>query len=896
MTRYILLLVILGYSCATIAQERVDSKSVSIEKDQPLLDFLSSIESRSAIRFFYMEDWLFPFTVKSALSGLSLKAVLSTVLEDSEISVIFLNDYSVIFYKDPHRELEREAIVETAISKKIKVDRLTLGSLKSNPSGRTINLQGTVKDKESQNPIAGATVYVNDLNISAQTNANGEFQIVMPGGEYILSFRFLNYEEKLIVASVYESGEVNIELEESPTTLEEVIITDQSIVEKRIGQTSISMIDISRSPSFLGEMDVIKSLQTQSGVSAVSEVSTGYNVRGGGVDQNLVLYDGVPIFNTSHALGFFSAFNAEAIKETSFFKGGIPAEYGGRVSSVLSMTSKEGNYQNWNGNFGIGFVSSNFAVGGPIKKDTSSLIISFRSTYSDWILNFLQKGYQDIEKSSVAFYDGSIKYGQKLKNGGKLTVSSYFSNDKFQLATDTINHWQNLALGVRYDNSLGSKYYYSLGLNIGRYAYQLNKNDPATAFELGYSIFYPSIKFDVNRDGLHKQSFGFQSTFYNFRPGELRVTSDQSNSRDVTMPNERSAESAIYFSDSFFWKERLNIDAGLRLTMYNRFGPGWVYGYQPGSPLEPRAVVDSTYYAAGELMKTYGGVEPRLSLRYSVSRQSSIKLGYNRIYQFVHLVSNTASVTPVDIWQSSNTFFKPQIADQLSLGYFRNSKEGIWQGFVEVFYKHIQNVLDFKDGANLILNPKLETALLSGVGKSYGAEFTLSKVKGKFETEINYTYSRSLRVVNGIFDIEKINNGKVYPSNYDQPHIFNFTWRYSLARNVFFSGLFTYRTGRPISIPLAAYEINSSPIIDFSNRNNYRLANYHRLDIALVIEGSNKKNKRARSQWAISIYNVYGRRNPYSAYFDYNVGGAVKPYQISLIGVPVPSFTYGIKF
>jgi hypothetical protein len=894
--RYTLILFVLIFSCVAYAQPKVDAKSVRVETDQPLLEFLSSIEAQSAIRFFYMDEWLSPFTIKSTLSGLSLKEILLTTLGESEINVIFLNDYSVIFFKDPYHELERDAIIESAITKKIKVDNITLGSPKTNTNGSNVNLKGVVKDKESQAPIAGATVYVNGLNISSQTDSKGQYQLTIPGGEYVVSFRYVTYEERLLVVNIYESGEVDIEMDEVPITLDEVIITDQSIVDKRVGQTSIKMINISRSPSFLGEMDVIKTLQIQSGVSTVSEVSTGFNVRGGGVDQNLVLYDGVPIFNTSHALGFFSSFNSEAIKETSFYKGGIPAEYGGRVSSVLSMTSKEGNYQNWHGNFGIGFVSSNFTIGGPIKKDTSSLHISLRSTYSDWILNFLKKGYKNIEQSSVSFYDGSIKYAQKLKNGGKLTLSSYSSSDQFQLASDSINHWQNLALGVRYDNNLRNNYYYSIGIYAGRYAYKVSEMDPATAFDLSYSVFYPSLKLDINKDGIHKQSFGFQSTFYNFKPGDLKPISEQSNSKQITMPDERSIESAIYYSDSFNWKERFNIDAGLRLSLYNRIGPGLVFNYQQGAPLEPRNVVDSTQYGSGEMMKTYGGAEPRLSLRYAISRQSSVKLGYNRILQYIHLVSNTAAVTPVDIWQSSNTYFRPQVADQISLGYFRNSKEGIWQGFVEGFYKYTQNILDFKDGANLILNPKLETALLGGIGTAYGIEFSVSKTKGKLEAEINYTYSRSFRQVNGEFDVEKINNGNRYPSNYDQPHIVNFNWRYSMTRKIFFSGIFTYRTGRPISIPLTAYEISGSPITDFSDRNNYRLADYHRLDLALVIEGDNKKNKHVKGQWAFSIYNVYGRRNPYSAYFVYNKGGDVKSYQISLIGVAVPSITYGIKF
>jgi len=312
--------------------------------------------------------------------------------------------------------------------------------------------------------------------------------------------------------------------------------------------------------------------------------------------------------------------------------------------------------------------------------------------------------------------------------------------------------------------------------------------------------------------------------------------------------------------------------------------------------LEPRNITDSIYYSSGEPVKTYGGPEPRLSLNYRINPNSSLKLGYNRIYQYIHLVSNTAAVTPVDIWQSSNTYFSPQLGDQLSIGYFRNSKNSMYESFIEVYAKQIQNILDFKDGANLILNPQLETALLPGNGLAYGVEISIDKIKGRLVGGVNYTYSRSLRKINGEFESEKINNGEYYPSNFDQPNIVNLNWRYSIKRNIFFSGIFTYHTGRPISIPLAAYEINSAPIIDFSDRNNYRLPDYHRLDLALIIEGGNKRIKKINGQWTISVYNIYGRKNPYSAFFDYNVAGAVKPYQLSLIGVPVPSVSYGIKF
>ena len=896
MARVLFISIILGLSHRVAAQDSLDSLTVSVEQTEPLLQFLTNLEQRGQVSFFYIDEWLEPFVITRDVNGLTLKQALRSILEDSDIGFVFLYHYAVIFFKDPARELERDEFVKSAVSKRIKVDNMIIGTQREFIPGNKVILQGIVRDKENNSPLVGTSVSVNDLDIGTNTDGNGRYQLVLPGGEYAISFRFINYQERLVSLSIYASGNLDIDLEETPTTLQEVVVSDQSITTKRVGQTSIKMTDLNRSPSFLGEIDVIKMLQTQTGVTSVSEASTGFNVRGGGVDQNLVLFDGVPIFNTSHALGFFTAFNSDAVKEASFYKGGIPAEYGGRVSSVLNMSSKEGSYSKWGGDVGIGFISSNLTVGGPIKRDTSSLIVSLRSTYSDWLLKLLQTEYQDVQESSVSFYDGSVRYSSKLRNGARLMLSTYWSSDRFRLSNDTINRWQNQAMAVRYDHILKKNLYYSIGLYMGRYSYQVSEDDPPTAFDLNYKVIYPSLKIDFNRDGVHKQTFGFQTNFYNFQPGRLRPTSSESNSNSITMPGENSIESAVYFSDSFYWGDRLNVEAGLRLSLFNRIGKGLVYTYEPGQPLEPRYVMDSVQYEAGEVMQTYGGPEPRLSLRYTLNLQSSIKLGYNRIYQYVHLISNTAAVTPVDIWQSSNKYFRPQVADQVSLGYFRNSKNNKFESYIDVYYKHTENILDFKDGARLILNPKLETALLHGISKSYGAEFSVEKVKGRFVGGINYTYSRSLRKINGDSKTEKINEGNYYPSNYDQPHIVNLNWRLSLTRKVFFSGIFTYHTGRPISLPVAAYEIDEAPIIDFSERNNYRLPDYHRLDLALVIEGSNRKNKLLEGQWTISIYNVYGRKNPYSAFFSYNAGGAVKPYQISLIGVPIPSISYSVKF
>lgn len=880
---------------STQAQKQVLENIITIDKDQSLIELLSEIETKSSLRFFYMQDWLVHVKVTKESSNSKLQDILSDLLRGSDVGYVFLYDYAFIFYKNPDADRARSEIIATARRRNLKLEEVSFGEKTSASVGSKVVLTGKVLEHETKRPVAGASVLINDLNMGTSTNSDGGFQFDIAAGEYILTYTMIGYEQGLQHITIYEDGNVTFQLEEAPTTLDEVVIEDKRIVERSVGQTTVKMEDLSRAPAFLGQPDVIKNLQIQAGITTVSEASSGFNVRGGGVDQNLILFDGVNIFNSSHALGFFTAFNSNSIKEATLYKGGIPAIYGGRVSSVLDISSREGSHSKWSGKAGLGLISADASAEGPIKRDSSSLAVAFRTTYSNWLLKFLQSKYSGIQQSGISFSDGSFKYAQKLSNGGKLSWSGYMSRDQFQLATDTINYWSNLASNIRYDNKLGDQTYYSLTVSVGRYAFRLSEHDPATAFQLSYSILYPSIKLDFNRDGKHKLAYGIQTVYYNFEPGRLKPLTSESNSVTLDMASENSIETAVYFSDSFQPVDRINVEAGLRLPVFNRVGPGTVYKYESGVPMEPRNIIDSTQFRGGEFMKSYFGIEPRLSVRYLLSRTSSIKFGYNRINQYLHLISNTAAVTPVDIWQSSNTFFKPQVADQISLGFFWNSGNGKWQAYAEGYYKLIQNVLDFKDGANLILNSKLETALLQGKGKSYGVETAINKVAGRLQGEINYTYSRSLRLIDGQFDNERINNGTWYAANFDQPHIFNLNWRYAIGRKAFFSGIFTYHTGRPISMPLTAFDIDRNPVIDFSNRNNYRLPDYHRLDLALIIEGSNRKQK-IKGEWTVSVYNVYGRKNPYSAFFDYNVAGAVRSNQIALIGIPVPSLTYAIKF
>ena len=862
------------------------------EIGKPLSEYLRQIEKGSNNKFFFIDKWLEGISFEKGYEGMRLEEALKKILQGTDITFASFYGYAIIFAKDPNRTLEKMRFVQSIKSDKRTVEIKSVGRKENSKPGGSIELRGIVKDGKTLEPLAGAIVQVKDVK-SVITQPDGTFKIQVPTGEHYIVFQYSSYEEKIINMGAYESGDVSIELMETPKVLDEVVITgnQSSVVTSNVGQVDIQLTQLKKLPTFLGEIDILKQIQVLPGVTSVGEMSSGYNVRGGGVDQNLLLYDGVQVFNNSHVFGFFSAFNSEAIKSASFFKGGIPAEYGGRVSSVMNIISKEGDYKKWSASGGIGPISANLAINGPIQKDKSSFFASFRSSYSDWLIKKLN--YQNINKSSVSFYDASLKFSHKFSERDKLTLSGYSSRDNFGLPSDTTFRWMNFVGSLQFDHSFNAKAFSTFTFGYGKYAYDVTDNTPNSAYDLKYSISYPTFKADFNYQlGNHKLNAGVGSILYGISPGTIVATSPQSNVKPQTIARVQSIENSLFFEDAFDLNDNLRINAGVRLSSFSSLGPQRVYLYQPGQPLSNETIVDSVSYPSGKSAKNYFGFEPRLSLVYKVSPFSSFKFGYNRIFQYIHLISNSVSITPIDIWQPSNFYFKPQIGDQYSAGFFRSTRNAMYEFSVEGFYKFVNNILDFKDGSNIILNPNLETALLSGVSKSYGVEFSAKKNIGRLQGSLNYTYARSLRKVQSQFAEESINGGQYYPSNYDQPNVVNLTWRYELSRRVSFTGNFTYRTGRPITLPYSYAVIGNIPIVNYSDRNMQRIPDYHRLDIALVIDGNHKRNKIIDGSWIISLYNVYARKNVYSVFYKTNEVGVQAPYQLSIIGTILPSVSY----
>ncbi len=899
------LFLILLVSIATKGQDILNLKLGSNPTNVATKLILMDIEEQHGIRFFYLDTWFDDSTVEINFNGLTLGEALQEITRGSVLSFTVLDNYAIIFSKDPTQALQRREILTNAIRGRKKIDNVIIGDPSNPKPGNEVILTGKILDGKSKEEITGVSVYANDLEKGTVTDTNGEYRLRLPKGDHIITFSYINYEEKLTDLKIYNDGTIDVNMEEVPRLLDEVVISDRAnreIVTSSVGQTQISIKEIKRAPALLGEVDLIKQIQNLPGVTTTGEASSGFNVRGGGVDQNLILYDGLPIFNSSHAFGFFSAFNSEAIRDVTFYRGGIPAEFGGGVSSALVIRSKEGDYNKWGGGGGIGILSTNLQANGPIVKDKTSIIASIRTTYSDWLINSIRTNYADLRNSTVRFFDGAFKVAHRFSDDTKLTLSAYSSQDKFRLQGDTTYSWQNQLAALRLDHAFSPKITSSIMVGYGSYGYNVEDQDPATGFDLSYQISYPTVKADFNfQMNPHKFNFGVQSHLYEFEPGNLKPSSAASNVRPVQVQNQKSLETSFYLGDQFTISDKLFLEAGVRVSTFRSLGPRDIYVYKPDEPLETLSIIDTIRYRSGETINSQFGVEPRASLRYTINDNTSIKAGYNRIYQYLHLVTNTAAVTPIDIWQPSGTYFKPQFADQISLGYFKNFKEKTYEFFSEVYYKQIENVLDFKDGAQLILNHQIETDLLQGSGRAYGIETQITKNLGRLTGSLAYTYSRSLRTIAGPTSQESINNGVEYASNYDQPHIINLSWKYAISKRHFFTGGFTFRQGRPVTLPVSAFIIDNIPVSNFSERNQFRIPNYHRLDIALVVEGNHKRKKFWDGTWTFSIYNLYARKNAYSVFFREVDIAFVKqtvsrPYQLAIIGTMLPSVTYSFKF
>jgi hypothetical protein len=646
----------------------------------------------------------------------------------------------------------------------------------------------------------------------------------------------------------------------------------------------------------MGEADIFKAALLLPGVQTVGEGASGFNVRGGSTDQNLIIMNGAPVFNTSHLFGFFSAFNPDVIKEFKLYKSGIGAEYGGRISSVFDITTRIGNRKNLSGAGGISPVTGRLVLEGPIIREKASFILAARSTYSDWILKQIRD--PAIRNSAASFYDLNGKIGLDMNENNNLEISAYYSKDYFRLNSDSAYRYDNTNVVLAWNHIFSEKLTADFSGNYSSYHYHItSESDGLQAFNMTYGIGYSELKgsFSYFPAYSHRIKFGASLIRYHLDPGSLGPLNEKSIVAPVDMEDERAIESAIYLSDAYNLSPDLSLYGGIRISCYNFLGPKTVFDYYEGVPVDPTSLYDTTSYTRGAFIRTYGGPEFRLSARYKLSGSSSVKISYNRMRQYLNMLSNTTAVSPTDTWKLCDRNIRPQVGDQYAIGLYKDFRSQRVETSIELYYKSIKDIIEYKGGARLIMNAAIEQDLINGRGRAYGAELMVKRTAGKLNGWISYTYARTLIKVDSEFPVERINNGAWFPANHDKPHDITMAGNYRFSRRFSISTNVTYSTGRPITYPVAKYRVRNKTVLHYTSRNEYRIPDYFRWDLSANVEGNLRSKKLAHSSWSFSVYNVTGRDNVYSVYFvssERNVSG----YRLSIFSRPVFTITYNFKF
>ena len=773
-------------------------------------------------------------------------------------------------------------------------------------------LSGTVRESSSNETLIGVTLLITEPRTGVTTNEYGFYSITLPEGRYEIQLSSLGYEDIVQTIDLNQNLRINFLMDERAEELEEVIVTEDAekinIRQPQMSVNTLSVQTIKDIPVVLGEADVVKSLLLLPGVTSAGEASSGFNVRGGAADQNLILLDEAIIFNSSHLFGFFSVFNPDAIKDVKLYKGAIPARYGGRASSVLEIFQKEGNSKEFKMSGGIGVVASRLLAEGPIVKDKASFLIGGRASYAHFFLPLI-----DID-NSANFYDLNAKLNYKINDRNNLYLSGYFGRDLFSLSDNFINIYGNAVVNFRWNHLFSNKLFSNLSLIYSDYFYGLELD--FAGFEWDSGILNFNLKYDLKHyisDNL-QINYGLNNIYYKFNPGKIVPNSADSGIVEEQLIEKYANESAAYIDVEHDISDKITVQYGLRVSHFVRLGQDELFVYQDDNPVEfdpftlvyqEATPIDTINPGRGGSLANFTNLEPRASVAYVINEDNSIKAGYARMAQYLHLLSNTSSPTPLDVWTPSGPFVEPQIADLYSVGYFRNIKDGAYSFETEAFYKDIQNRIDYIDGANLIANNAIEQVILSGEARAYGLEFLFRKNEGRFKGWLAYTLSRSEQRTpgrepfadNGRSNMETgINLGEWYSTPFDKTHDIALYGSYELNKKWRFNANFIYQTGQPTNYPLGQFEFQGVTVPYFGLRNKERLPDYHRLDLAATLTPKSNQGRNWQAEWVFSIYNVYNRLNAASINFRENTDtGNNEAVRTAIFGI-VPSITYNFKF
>lgn len=873
-------------------------------------EFALKVEITDSVKFFYKDEWVENIRLGEFKDPVLLSELLDSLFKGNTL-FYFIDDRRNIYITSGfavkvHREEIKEAEKYIAPTDyEVQETDQQAGNLFfniGNPADRNIpgyvTLSGYITDKDTKESVSGATVYIEKLSAGTLSNRYGYYSLTIPKGSHMVRFSFIGMKEKMVNVNIYRSGEMNIEMSSTLVPLRETVITaNRSVILQRT-EVGVEKIDVSTfmiMPTSMGEPDIIKNVLLITGVQSIGEGSVGFNVRGGFSDQNLILLYDAPLYNSSHFFGFFSAVNSDIIKDVTLYKGGMPTRYGGRISSILDIGTKEGNKREFYGNTGISPITTHLVLEGPIKKDTASFILAGRTTYSNWVLKLIED--EAISRSRSNYYDLNGKITYDINKNNKIDLSGYLSHDAFRFNFDTLYSFNNKILSLRWQHFFNNRFFAVVTANNSDYNYNVSSNsNPAEGFIMSHKINSTGFKADFNMyEGRHDFNYGLDLTRYSVNPGSYLPASDSSFIVPKNIPMERALEGSVYLEDKFAFNEYISVNAGIRLSSYFAFGEKSVLKYDPRSMKNKFSVTDTLTFRKGEIYKTYMGPEFRASVNIRTTDKSSVKFNYNRTRQYIHLLSNTVSISPTDTWKLCDYYLKPIVGDQYAAGFYRMLYGNRIEASAEVYYKVIRNPIDFKGGSQLIMSENIETDVVDVKGKAYGLELSLKKSVGKVRWSAGYTYSRTFLKSIGTFRDEIINDGKWFPANFDRPNNLVLSLNYLASRRFSFSADYTLTSGRPITYPIATYYMNDVLLIQYSVRNKYRIPSYSRLDLSFRISGNLKANKLANPHWTFSVYNVLSRQNVYSVYFTNNKN-TVRGYKLSVFGRAIPSLTLSFDF
>ena len=858
-------------------------------KEKPLEYVLNEIFKNSEYNFTIDQQRIF------LSKGQSIKTTLPPSLVNQLKDSAYWKQVAAAASETGNANNKRE-IAKSTLDNKLYEVGIKTNELK--PGNSTIS--GVIVDANTGKPLTDVLIYISGQNRDIITDTTGEYSITLPRGRHNIRVRGAGKKDVQYQVMLYSDGEFNVSLIDDIPMLKEVIVSAERVANVnrvQMGVERLTIRSIKQMPVVFGEADILRAVLTLPGVKSVGEASTGFNVRGGSADQNLILFNDATIYNPSHFFGFFSAFNPEIVREVELYKSSIPANFGGRLASVLDVKPREGNKEKITGSAGLGLLTSRLNVEGPIVKNKSSFNFGGRTTYSNWLLRLLPDKY-DYKDSKASFYDINLFTTHTLNENNDIDFTGYFSRDRFNLNSDTTYGYTNSNLSLKWKHDFNNKLTSAFTIGADHYDY-LNESDhnPVNAYKMDFSIEQTNLKGDFNYllNSKHKIDLGFSSIYYKLKPGSFQPNGKESQVTPVTVQTEQALETAVYLADRYDITQKLSFNPGIRYSVFNYLGPQQVDVYAPHLPKTDANRTGTVPYKNGSFIKSYHGPELRATLRYNITKNFSVKAAYNTLRQYIHMLSNTAAISPTDIWKLSDYNIEPQLGDQISFGLYKNFKADSVELSVEVYKKRIKNYLDFKNGAVLVLNDHIETDVFKTKGKAYGLEVMMKKRVGKLNGWVSYTYSRILLKMNDPTAGETVNNGEYYPANYDKPHDFTLIGNYRINHRFSISFNATYSTGRPITVPIGRFYYAGSERTLYAERNSYRIPDYFRTDFSMNIEGNHKVHQLTHNSWTIGLYNMTGRKNPYSVYYT-SENGVVNGYKLSIFGSIIPFVNYNIRF